>query len=310
MYAHEVFKSYHSREWQKDFYCLMVKNYMDLFRKSLQGINDAVKFHMGKQSEVNHAVSQRLEYADVFSECHFPYPHCWFDYFSDERVESPTTKRIGDLGVQVRSALLCDEVDDGLFTVLHFTALKDPFSWTMDPVVSFAAYKPLLSYESLRLTLPKVPDQGAHVMSCLMTPTADGESPLGSLSDELYYNAGADISTMCRFLRLLNCANSIFVEVNPKNPPASPKKPREPGSFKYAYKLLRLDLGKPRGGVHSLGEIKHLWSNPLHSCRGHFRTYTPEHGLFGKVAGTFWIPPHMRGNADHGVVVKDYEVTR
>jgi hypothetical protein len=46
----------------------------------------------------------------------------------------------------------------------------------------------------------------------------------------------------------------------------------------------------------------------LHIVRGHFATYTEERPLFGKVAGTFWVPVHVRGSAKEGVVVSDYRV--
>jgi hypothetical protein len=46
----------------------------------------------------------------------------------------------------------------------------------------------------------------------------------------------------------------------------------------------------------------------LHICRGHFSTYSEERPLFGKVAGTFWIPAHVRGEAKEGLVISDYRV--
>lgn len=46
----------------------------------------------------------------------------------------------------------------------------------------------------------------------------------------------------------------------------------------------------------------------LHLCRGHFRTYTDDAPLFGRVTGTFWIPAHVKGNKQYGEVVKDYKV--
>lgn len=46
----------------------------------------------------------------------------------------------------------------------------------------------------------------------------------------------------------------------------------------------------------------------LHICRGHFRTYSEDKPLFGKISGTFWIPMHVRGNADVGTIEKDYKV--
>lgn len=46
----------------------------------------------------------------------------------------------------------------------------------------------------------------------------------------------------------------------------------------------------------------------LHIARGHFATYTAEKPLFGKYAGRFWVPQHIRGRSSEGVVVKDYQV--
>lgn len=46
---------------------------------------------------------------------------------------------------------------------------------------------------------------------------------------------------------------------------------------------------------------------PLHPVRGHWATYD-ERPLFGKLRGTFWVPPHERGNAAFGVVSHDYRI--
>jgi hypothetical protein len=203
--------------------------------------------------------------------------------------------------------LLCTEFDEGLFTVMHFTALSDPESWTMDPVMSFVANKPLGRYGCINHLVPEDGGQEAYVSTCVMRPTVSAEGVMTDMSDELRYNANSDLSTLGKFLMLLNCKNSIFQEVVQKNKPVARREKREPGSFKYSYKLLRLDLGRGRG-VKSLGEIRHLWTNPMHSCRGHFKTYTPERRLFGKHIGTFWIPPHMRGSKEAGIVKKEYEI--
>lgn len=46
----------------------------------------------------------------------------------------------------------------------------------------------------------------------------------------------------------------------------------------------------------------------LHICRGHFAVYSSDKPLFGKYAGTFWKPQHVRGSKEQGEVVKDYSV--
>lgn len=60
---------------------------------------------------------------------------------------------------------------------------------------------------------------------------------------------------------------------------------------------------RTEGGIESNGLKK-----ALHICRGHFVTYTEERPLFGKVTGTFWKPSHVRGNAERGIVDKDYRL--
>lgn len=48
---------------------------------------------------------------------------------------------------------------------------------------------------------------------------------------------------------------------------------------------------------------------PLSPVRGHFACYGPEYGrglLFGKHAGRFWIPQHVRGAAEHGEIRHEY----
>lgn len=47
----------------------------------------------------------------------------------------------------------------------------------------------------------------------------------------------------------------------------------------------------------------------LHICRGHFATYGEDKPLFGKYAGTFWKPAHVRGSTQYGKVQKDYQIS-
>lgn len=47
-------------------------------------------------------------------------------------------------------------------------------------------------------------------------------------------------------------------------------------------------------------------STPLHLVRGHIADYRNGRGLFGKHRGIFYVPAHMRGDADHGVIEKRY----
>ena len=38
------------------------------------------------------------------------------------------------------------------------------------------------------------------------------------------------------------------------------------------------------------------------------KTYTKENPLFGRIVGRIWWQPHIRGNKDQGLILKDYDV--
>lgn len=57
------------------------------------------------------------------------------------------------------------------------------------------------------------------------------------------------------------------------------------------------------------GEQNHI-ERALHIARGHFKDYRDGPGLFGKYQGLYWWDMHVRGKAEAGIVVKDYQVKR
>lgn len=46
----------------------------------------------------------------------------------------------------------------------------------------------------------------------------------------------------------------------------------------------------------------------VHICRGHFKSFTSEAPLFGKLTGTYWWMDHVRGDSDLGMIDKDYRI--
>lgn len=103
-----------------------------------------------------------------------------------------------------------------------------------------------------------------------------------------------------------HCKN---VEVQAVDPPEklSRKQFKRHGVPKVRYHVLEISpmrsVLKRDGGLEQHGSAQ----KALHICRGHFKDYR-ERGLFGKVKGMFWWDSHVRGSAQQGVVVKDYEV--
>jgi len=106
---------------------------------------------------------------------------------------------------------------------------------------------------------------------------------------------------LLRFLDFLSCKNIVF---DKKTPPIKlqrkrAKKNKLPLSSYYTLKIKPTSSKKDH-------DNKNLWSNRIHLCRGHIKTYTEERPLFGKIVGNIWCPPHARGNKKNGVIHKDY----
>jgi hypothetical protein len=109
-----------------------------------------------------------------------------------------------------------------------------------------------------------------------------------------------------------------------KMPPVLPKPAHGAGTSPIAYldpqgidyrdhsQFLRyhtVDIEPMKRVLWSEGQIESVGlKRALNIVRGHFSTYSEERPLFGKVAGTFWIPCHVRGTVEEGVVASDYQV--
>lgn len=105
---------------------------------------------------------------------------------------------------------------------------------------------------------------------------------------------------------LLNCRN-VTKEENVPQPKLSRAFQRRTGKpLTRFYTLSVGPIGAQR--IASGPSSEHKVSKSLHICRGHFATYSEDKPLFGKYAGRFWIPAHVRGSTEAGTVVKDYRV--
>jgi hypothetical protein len=104
---------------------------------------------------------------------------------------------------------------------------------------------------------------------------------------------------------LANCKNIAVdpLEGSVKMPGYSGRKKKR--KHFYRYHVLKID-GSYSGKATEPGD-GHA-DRAMHICRGHFAKYTEGKPLFGKYAGLFWVPMHVRGSVRNGVVDKDYEL--
>jgi len=108
-------------------------------------------------------------------------------------------------------------------------------------------------------------------------------------------------------LSLMHCKN-VRVEKDPAPPAAlCAARARKGKPPVHRWHTVIVDPNKTtRKGESSGGEL--FGMNPLHICRGHFKTFTAEKPLFGNRVGMYWWAMHTRGSEANGVVEKDYVV--
>ena len=96
------------------------------------------------------------------------------------------------------------------------------------------------------------------------------------------------VGALAALFALLNCKNVVRVPVNTDlKLQRSRKKAGKIPLYRFSALQVR-PMG--RGGPRN--------SSAIHWVRGHFKEYTPEKPLFGKIAGLFWWEPHLAGAAE------------
>jgi hypothetical protein len=106
-------------------------------------------------------------------------------------------------------------------------------------------------------------------------------------------------------ISMMHCKNVALAEVVP---PAALSKARERRKGLPLLRYYELEIEPMKKVLRSEGRIAETGLNQaLHICRGHFKDYRKS-GLFGRHKGLYWWDQHARGDADFGVVVKDYSI--
>ena len=112
-------------------------------------------------------------------------------------------------------------------------------------------------------------------------------------------------------LSLLHCKNVKLEDV--AVPPKVQAKREKRGVPNITFKTLVVEPMRQQvrreTAQDPTGEQNHI-RRALHIARGHFKDYRNGPGLFGKYQGLYWWDMHVRGSADAGLVVKDYQVRR
>jgi hypothetical protein len=107
----------------------------------------------------------------------------------------------------------------------------------------------------------------------------------------------------------MHCKNVRMVDNEGRHPSRQARREAERKNLPRPSRFYTLEIEPMKKVLATEGGIQHNGlKKALHICRGHFSTYSEDKPLFGKYAGRFWIPAHVRGSSDVGIVGKDYRV--
>jgi hypothetical protein len=224
--------------------------------------------------------------------------------------------------VNGRFAFLFQEVSDSLLTVFTFfykslTPNGKEKTWGLWPSsLLFSIGKKFKDYDQsvisqltirgidlnsdcieilLDLDLNKYPGMDENFLTSKILPA------INETSMAMAVDVSKTLFTFCSFL---SCKNISTLDHDP--PAKLNKKRAKKGKCPiFTYKTLVI---KPTSKAQKDQEAQGLWENRIHLCRGHFKEYTPERPLFGKLTGRYWWQPSVRGRNREGIVMKDYKI--
>jgi hypothetical protein len=112
-------------------------------------------------------------------------------------------------------------------------------------------------------------------------------------------------------LNLMNCKNIKYIPYDPNENLSRQvkhqmeRKNQEPY---LKYEILEIQPMNAHMTIQNRPKNEPQNNQRLHTVRGHFKTFTPEHPLFGRLTGTYWWGDCVKGNAEIGLLEKDYRI--
>lgn len=311
-------------------------NYRKHMELTVAAIKDAHHFHCGDLSFIYDVArsfrkDDRIMMFDgeLAKDVNLPYEVCWFDINDDMSTtrlgmdieETKITKQSKGTailnGFVLKRGILVVEVGKGLLKITILSKMLGVEKWIPEPIQALVSvgrnFVEVLNDPTISdyhkdfiqsKELPENPDE-TYILFYYVSDKELHTMTTPEMQDYQIESLQTNILYLNIFLMLLNTQN-IVTEVI-EAPDKLNKKRRKKGKPPiFSYKILKIDLPnqykKYEKKPHQGGE------NRIHFCRGHFKTYTDEKPLFGRVTGRFWIPRHVRGNKKKGVIQKEYTV--
>ena len=288
-------------EYQKRFESFKVYSL-----KTIKELMEAQYFNFGKlDTRSTFKMESMTLFADWMGDVKLPFDSCVFEF------EAPyeDLKSHAEISILVSKAPLDNETKrpnmrienpDNVFIMQGFVCVPGEKKYLPQP---FCA---LVAPTTQNIVLPAdsrqyFEDSQGHI---LLLP-----SPLGletvEQNRENVDQLTTDLEYINTALLLLSTKNIVTKR---HDPPARLNKKREKKGKVPLFSYHTLHVKLPGNRTAGPAGEKSGATMPVHLCRGHFKHYTREAPLFGRLTGRYWWQPHVRGSKKAGIVVKDYEV--
>ncbi len=259
-------------------------------------LNQAIKFHIGDVEGIYDAVKlddgKMLFLNDAAESVNRPYRTCWFEYFGYK----------GDkIGIITEDAERCDALF--LSETCELKIKRDVPGFFAYLFASKTGVKRWLNFPLIFYVTPGYVQKQAFGNKDSVYEALPITSFEGINMGRVFSESIGLLTLLNVTLQMLNCKN-ITTETVPAPVKLNNKRKKKGKLPIFSYKTLVI---KPTTQKQK-SIPKHLWNNRIHLARGHFKTYTKEAPLFGRITGRFWWQPHVRGQNRDGVIMKDYEV--
>jgi hypothetical protein len=296
MFAHQVIEDMRNKDFhgQAD-YCLNMLATAHI-------IKTAHCFHIGEISDVLAMFKNedRKIFIDNAKYIKLPYDVCWFDAIV---ANDPNCSKFGCL----------------IFFNKKVNNIIEAYLFSFMPVWKRWVLLPLQYYFSLgkKLTMDTINHMFPEHNTPIKCHTKDGQLSnmlVQVLAKEFPANNYVNVNNIARkfltitenAITLLNCKN-ITTESHEAPIPLNKARKKAGKQELFTYKTLKIIVpSDKKENQRYIGDTAN--HNRIHFCRGHFKEYTAEHPLFGRVTGLYWWQPHVRGQNKNGIVMKDYVV--
>ncbi|MHA1800569.1 MAG: hypothetical protein ACTSWJ_02385 [Candidatus Heimdallarchaeaceae archaeon] len=285
-----------------------------------------------KMMETIHDLTQKMKegqqafMGEAAFDVKLPFDLCWFDYLDSTLLENYVSEQLK--GVPLKVGMLVGRVNPEvpkdhpeIISINPCFSYGPTKSWSLCGSVLYIKVGDFFNREELtEIYNACVPDSlddpeliNEHIESglksnFLMMPTIDFWTHDVDEHTKVWRDLGKLIgnhatATLNIFLMLVNCNNVITETVYKKK-----KGKRKSIPKGETYKVLKFKV-KKTSKRYEYGEEEELKETvmPLHLCKGHFRVYTEERPLFGKIVCRIWVGTHLRGDPEKGILIKDYE---